>query len=131
MDEILMILPLLVNLEMHAEVVKYTKRVLATLDLQPNTMIWLSQALYNLGQKDEARKVMLKVRTIFGEYSPADYFLQLYKQNPDKVAYSMNLPYVEKIARYKDLDRFLKMQPQEVCKSFTAWTRKASICKSS
>lgn len=113
-DEILMILPLLVNLEMHAEVVKYTKRVLATLDLQPNTMIWLSQALYNLGQKDEARKVMLKVRTIFGEYSPADYFLQLYKQNPDKVAYSMNLPYVEKIARYKDLDRFLKMQPQEV-----------------
>ena len=114
MDEILMILPLLVNLEMHAEVVKYTKRVLATLDLQPNTMIWLSQALYNLGQKDEARKVMLKVRTIFGEYSPADYFLQLYKQNPDKVAYSMNLPYVGKIARYKDLDKFLKMSPFEL-----------------
>ena len=57
---------------------------------------------------------MLKVRTIFGEYSPADYFLQLYKQNPDKVAYSMNLPYVEKIARYKDLDRFLKMAPVDV-----------------
>lgn len=77
-------------------------------------MIWLSQALYNLDQKEEARKVMLKVRTIFGEYSPADYFLQLYKQNPDKVAYSMNLPYVEKIARYKDLDKFLKMSPFEL-----------------
>lgn len=96
MEEILMVLPILVNMEMHSQVVKYTRRVLATLDLQPNTMIWLSQALYNLGQKEEARKVMLKVRTIFGEYSPADYFLQLYKQNPDKVAYSMNLPYVEK-----------------------------------
>lgn len=114
MEEILMILPILVNMEMHSQVVKYTRRVLAKLDLQPNTMIWLSQALYNLGQKDEARKVMLKVRTIFGEYSPADYFLQLYKQNPDKVAYSMNLPYIEKINRYKDLDRFLKMDQSEV-----------------
>lgn len=85
MDEILMILPLLVNLEMHAEVVKYTKRVLATLDLQPNTMIWLSQALYNLGQKDEARKVMLKVRTIFGEYSPADYFCSFTSKIPTKL----------------------------------------------
>ncbi len=114
MEEILMILPILVNMEMHAQVVKYTRRVLEKLDLQPNTMIWLSQALYNLNQKEEARKVMLKVRTIFGEYSPADYFLQLYKQNPDKVAYSMNLPYVEKIARYKDLDKFLKMSPYEL-----------------
>ena len=113
MEEILMILPILVNMEMHAQVVKYTRRVLEKLDLQPNTMIWLSQALYNLDQKEEARKVMLKVRTIFGEYSPADYFLQLYKQNPDKVAYSMNLPYVEKIARYKDLDKFLKMSTFE------------------
>lgn len=114
MEEILMVLPILVNMEMHSQVVKYTRRVLATLDLQPNTMIWLSQALYNLGQKEEARKVMLKVRTIFGENSAADYFLQLYKQNPDKVAYSMNLPYVEKINRYRDLDRFLKMSPSEV-----------------
>lgn len=114
MEEILMILPILVNMEMHSQVVKYTRRVLEKLDLQPNTMIWLSQALYNLNQKEEARKVMLKVRTIFGEYSPADYFLQLYKQNPDKVAYSMNLPYVEKIARYKDLDKFLKMSPFEL-----------------
>lgn len=114
MEEILMILPILVNMEMHSQVVKYTRRVLEKLDLQPNTMIWLSQALYNLDQKEEARKVMLKVRTIFGEYSPADYFLQLYKQNPDKVAYSMNLPYVEKIARYKDLDKFLKMSPFEL-----------------
>ena len=72
MEDILMILPLLVNMDMHAEVVKYTRRVLESLDLQPNTMIWLSQGLYNLGQRDEARKVMVKVRNIFGEYSPAD-----------------------------------------------------------
>lgn len=84
MEEILMILPILVNMEMHAQVVKYTRRVLEKLDLQPNTMIWLSQALYNLDQKEEARKVMLKVRTIFGEYSPADYFCNFTSKIPTK-----------------------------------------------
>ena len=114
MEDILMILPLLVNMDMHAEVVKYTRRVLESLDLQPNTMIWLSQGLYNLGQRDEARKVMVKVRNIFGEYSPADYFLELYKTEPEKVAYSMNLPYVERVRRYKILDTVIKLSPVDL-----------------
>lgn len=114
MEDILMILPLLVNMDMHAEVVKYTKRVLESLDLQPNTMIWLSQGLYNLGQRDEARKVMVKVRNIFGEYSPAEYFLELYKTEPEKVAYSMNLPYVERVRRYKVLDTVIKLSPVDL-----------------
>lgn len=114
MEDILMILPLLVNMDMHAEVVKYTRRVLESLDLQPNTMIWLSQGLYNLGQRDEARKVMVKVRNIFGEYSPAEYFLELYKTEPEKVAYSMNLPYVERVRRYKVLDTVIKLSPVDL-----------------
>lgn len=114
MEDILMILPLLVNMDMHAEVVKYTRRVLESLDLQPNTMIWLSQGLYNLGQRDEARKVMVKVRNIFGEYSPAEYFLDLYKTEPEKVAYSMNLPYVERVRRYKVLDTVIKLSPVDL-----------------
>ena len=114
MEDILMILPLLVNMDMHAEVVKYTRRLLENLDLQPNTMIWLSQGLYNLGQRDEARKVMVKVRNIFGEYSPADYFLELYKTEPEKVAYSMNLPYIERVRRYKVLDTVIKLSPVDL-----------------
>ena len=114
MEDILMILPLLVNMDMHAEVVKYTRRVLESLDLQPNTMIWLSQGLYNLGQRDEARKVMVKVRNRFGEYAPADYFLELYKTEPEKVAYSMNLPYVERVRRYKVLDTVIKLSPVDL-----------------
>ena len=114
MEDILMILPLLVNMDMHAEVVKYTRRVLESLDLQPNTMIWLSQGLYNLGQRDEARKVMVKVRNIFGEYSPAEYFLELYKTEPEKVAYSMNLPYVERVRKYKVLDTVIKLSPVDL-----------------
>lgn len=114
MEDILMILPLLVNMDMHAEVVKYTRRVLESLDLQPNTMIWLSQGLYNLGQRDEARKVMVKVRNIFGEYSPAEYFLEFYKTEPEKVQYSMNLPYVERVRRYKVLDTVIKLSPVDL-----------------
>ena len=114
MEDILMLLPILVNMEMHAAVVKYTRIVLNNLDLQPNTMIWLSQGLYNLGQRDEARKVMLKVRNIFGEYSPADYYLDLYKTEPEKVAYSMNLPYVERMRRYKAIDSFIRKFPVDM-----------------
>ena len=114
MEDILMLLPILVNMEMHADVVKYTRRVLERLDLQQNTMIWLSQGLYNLGQREEARKVMVKVRNIFGEFSPADYFLELYKTEPEKVAYSMNLPYIERMRRYKILDAVTKLSPAEL-----------------
>lgn len=108
-EDILLLLPLLVNLEVHPQVVKYTKRVLDNLQLQPNTMIWLSQGLYNLGQRDEARKVMLKVRNIYGKYSPAQYFLDLYATNPDSVGYSMSLPHIEKLTRYKALEEYLKL----------------------
>ncbi len=113
-EDILIILPLLVNLEVHAQVVKYTKKMIEKTDLQQNMMVWLSQALYNLGQKAEAKKVMHKVRTVFGEFSPADYYLELYDTEPNGVAYSMSLPYVEKIARYKLLDTFLKMSPADI-----------------
>ncbi|MBR4800490.1 MAG: hypothetical protein IK048_02290 [Clostridia bacterium] len=111
MEEILLILPILVNLNMHVEVVKYTKRVLENINSQPNTMIWLSQALYNLGAREEAKKVMRKVLTIYGEYSPAEYFLALYAKEPAQVEYSMNYPQQERLDRYKKLHDFLILQP--------------------
>lgn len=111
MEEILLILPILVNLNMHSEVIKYTKRVLENINSQPNTMIWLSQALYNIGAKEEAKKVMHKVQTIYGEYSPADYYLELYAKEPDFVEYSMNLPQQERLDRYKKIHDFLILQP--------------------
>ncbi|MBO4380918.1 MAG: hypothetical protein J5815_02050 [Clostridia bacterium] len=111
MEDILLLLPILVNLNMHVEVVKYTKRVLENINSQPNTMIWLSQALYNIGAKDEAKRVMHKVLTIYGEYSPAQYFLDLYAKAPEVVEYSMNYPTQEKLDRYKKIHDFLILQP--------------------
>lgn len=108
LEDMLLLLPILINLEVHAEIVKYTKRVLDNLNLQPNTMIWLSQGLYNLGQKDEAKKVMHRVYNIYRDYSPAKFFLELYEQNAEKVEYSMSLPYNERFARYKHIEEYLK-----------------------
>ena len=111
MEDILLVLPILVNLNMHVEVVKYTKRVLENINSQPNTMIWLSQSLYNIGSREEAKKIMRKVATLYGEYSPADYYLDLYAKNPDVVEYSMNYPQQERLNRYKKIHDFLILQP--------------------
>ncbi len=129
MEEILLVLPLLVNLEMHAEVVKYAKKVLANYKVMPNIMIWLSQALYNLGQVKEATKVMKKVETVFLEYSPADYYLKLYEQAPEKVEYSMTLPYKEKIERYNRLEKYMTLPQEEFAVEFESSKELKSLIK--
>lgn len=116
-EDILLLLPLLVNLNMHSEVVKYTKRVLESLNLQPNTMMWLSQGLYNLGQKKEAAKIMNRIKVIYGEYSPAEFYLDLYKTEPESVEYNMNLPYAERIRRYKRIEYYVKLDKVDFEKS--------------
>lgn len=108
LEEILVVLPLVVNLNMHSEVVKYTMRALERLPFQPNNMTWLSQALYNLGQKDEAVRVMNRMKKIYGEYSAAEYYLDLYAENPDSVEYNVNMPYEERLKRYRAIERYMR-----------------------
>lgn len=108
-EDILMLLPLLVNLEAHVQVVKYTKRVLEKLGFQMNTMMWLSQALYNIGQKDEARKVMVSINTIYEPCFAGKYFLNLYKLNPESVQYSINMPYTERLRIRKAIAKVLEL----------------------
>lgn len=119
-EEILMLLHLLVNMEMHSEVVKYTKRLLERFDYQPNTMIWLSQALYNLGQKEEAMRVMKKVDVIYGPYFASEFFIELYNTNPEHVAYTIGVPYLQKIKCRRELENFLKMTDSQICESLTS-----------
>lgn len=109
MDDILLIMPLLVNLDMHSEVVKYSRRVLLAHEWQPNTMVWLAIALFNLGQKAEATKVMRQVDTIYGEYSPAGYFLDLFQTASEPIPYSMGLPQKEFVARMKEAEKLIRM----------------------
>lgn len=118
LEEILIILPLLVNLNMHSHVVLYTKKALKFMPYQPNGLIWLSQALYNIGQKDEAIRVMNTVKNVYGEYAPSDYYLEMYAVGVDEVDYSLTMPnlkvpHSERFRRYKVLEEYAKLSDQD------------------
>ncbi|MBO7326600.1 MAG: hypothetical protein J6U74_03720 [Clostridia bacterium] len=118
LEEILIILPLLVSLNMHSHVIIYTKKALKHMPLQPNGLIWLSQALYNVGQKSEAKRVMRTVLEIYGDYAPADYYLDLYNTNPDEVEYvqmmpTLKVPHTERFRRYKLLEEYSKLSKDD------------------
>ncbi len=113
-EDMLMVLHLLVNMEEHAEIVKYTKKLLNLLNYQPHVMIWLSEALYNIGQKEEAIRLMHKVKVIFGDKFPGEYLLAVYKANPDSVPYSMGMPYAQRLKYRKSLESFFKLEEGEL-----------------
>lgn len=118
LEEILIILPLLVSLNMHSHVIIYTKKALKHLPLQPNGLLWLSQALYNVGQKSEAKRVMRTILDIYGDYAPADYYLDLYDQNPIEVEYvqmmpNLKVPHTERFRRYKLLEEYSKLSKDD------------------
>ena len=118
LEEILIILPLLVSLNMHSHVIIYTQKALKHLPLQPNGLIWLSQALYNVGQKAEAKRVMRTVLDIYGDYAPADYYLDLYDTSIDEVEYvqmmpNLKVPHTERFRRYKLLEEYSKLSKDD------------------
>lgn len=118
LEEILIVLPLLVSLNMHSHVIIYTKKALKHLPLQPNGLIWLSQALYNIGQKQEAKKVMRTVYDVYGDFAPADYYLDLYDTNPPEVEYvqmmpNLKVPHTERFRRYKLLEEYSKLSKDD------------------
>lgn len=113
-EDIMLVLHLLVNVEMHAEIVKYTKKLISKSYIQPDILIWLSQALYNLGQKDEAEKVMRKVDIIYGTCTAAAYYLNLYKSGVGHVSYVLGLPYEQRIGMRKQIESVLKTKDEDV-----------------
>lgn len=94
LETALLILPAVVSLEMHAEIVSIIRRILDRTEFKGSKrlLIWYAQALYNIGQKDIARSVMADAKDFFGEESPAFFYLETFAKNPDKVEYNFILP---------------------------------------
>ncbi len=118
LEEILIILPLLVSLNMHSHVIIYTRKALKHMPLQPNGLIWLSQALYNVGQKSEAKRIMHTVLDVYGDYAPADFYLDLYETNPIEVEYvqmmpNLKVPHTERFRRYKLIEEYSKLSDDD------------------
>ncbi len=132
LEQIILILPLLVQLNMHVYVVKYIHKLPVNFRLQPNIMFWLSEALYNLGQREEARKIMLKADRLYGDYVPTDFYLKLYEIAPESVEYCISLPPAARMERLAKLAYFLSHAKDEDCSDnseFSALMRWA-ICDS-
>ncbi len=112
-EDILHVLPLLVSLGEHADVFEYCRRLLKKTNLNLHAMLWLAQSLYNLGQKDEARRTFVKIRAILGETSNADYFLKEMEKGEETMEYSLTLPAKEKIRRMKLMEEALDKSESE------------------
>jgi len=64
-------------------------------------MLWLAQALYNVGDKEEAKKILVRLNAVYGEAFPAKYYLDLISENPPKVGYSLGYPSAAKKKFFK------------------------------
>lgn len=116
LEETLGLLPIAIHLDMHSKVIDLIKRA-SEYEVKPamRIMHWFSQALYNVGEKDEARRIMANLRDYYGEYSCATYYLKLYSQNPDRVEYSLTLPEAAKDDLLNSIRDILMMNKGELC----------------
>ena len=116
-EDIMLLLPLLVNFGMHEEIADYCRKMLKIKEWQPNLMMWLSIALYNLGQKDEAIKTMRQVYALYGDYFPAKNYLALFARSPEQVEYSTSLPAEDRDEKQRKLRRILSL-PADLLMTF-------------
>lgn len=115
LEQILVILPLLVNMEVHDQVAKYARRVLdLTDDTQIHILFWYSEALYNMGMKSEARKIMRRLNDVYGDYCAADFYLELYDREPETVHYGVAAPVRMRMERYDKVADIARMSSQEM-----------------
>ena len=68
--------------------------------------------------KAEAKRVMRTVLDIYGDYAPADYYLDLYDTGIDEVEYvqmmpNLKVPHTERFRRYKLLEEYSKLSKDD------------------
>lgn len=124
LDDIMIILPILVNMKEHSEVAKYSQLALGIQPLQPHIMVWESEALYNLGRVDEAVSMIKRVGRLFPSYEPPKYVLEMYDSSPATVEYTIGLPFVEKMRRVAELEKFMTDTPAN---SYTQFVNDPSV----
>lgn len=113
LEDIMLLLPLLVNFGMHEQIASYCGEVLKKKKYQPNIMMWQAIALYNIGKKEDAVKVMRQVDALYGDNYPAKIYVKLFESSPERVDYSSGLPEAEKGKRQRRLRALLGL-PDEL-----------------
>lgn len=118
-DELSVVLPILVNYRKHNEVEEFSSKVLRLSKFQPQTMMWLSQAQYNLGKVDQAKFTMQKIATIFGETEITKYYMKIFSEKPEMVDYCLGLPVAEMMDRQLKIKDLLSKSDGKLVDSLT------------
>lgn len=112
----LKILPLLVARGRDADVLRAAETVSGSVHFRQFSEMYRSQALYNLGRRNEAMRVMGILNNIYGSFSPASYYMKLYRTEPDRVEYCHEWPhaatlgYVNKVKEVVETDDVSKIR---------------------
>lgn len=115
LEEALTLVPVAARLDFHDRIVQLIDVVIKKDDTPPKEMLHLfSQALYNIGERDEARRVMADLRDYFGEYGNAKYFLELFASEPDKVSYGFDIPEDRKKILLKNVNDMMSLSDSEL-----------------
>ncbi|MDE6060584.1 MAG: hypothetical protein K2G31_03865, partial [Clostridia bacterium] len=114
-EEALALIPIAGHLEMHDEIVRLVKIALdAEIKPEKHLLYLLSQALYNIGERDEARRIMADIRDYFGEFSNAEYVLRAYAKQPDSVKYGEDIPESEREEINSRVNSLMLMSEEEL-----------------
>ena len=122
-EEALALIPIAGHLEMHGEIVRLVKIALDA-DIKPekHLLYLLSQALYNIGERDEARRIMADIRDYFGEFSNAEYVLREYANEPSSVKYGEDIPSSQREEVYRAVAELMLMPKEELCEFYKSHT---------
>ena len=93
----LKVLPLLVARERDADVLRAAEAVSGAAHFKQFSEMYRSEALYNTGSRKEAMRVMGSLGNIYGQYSPAGYYMKLYRTEPERVPYGHEWPHAATI----------------------------------
>ncbi len=114
-EEMSVIMPLCVSFQLHEEVLKYAKRLIKITKCQPQTMLWMAQAQFNLGEKEDAKNTLVKVKNLYPEYDAIDYYLKaISNENTKNLEYCIGIPLTEIVDRQVRLKQVLFMENAEL-----------------
>lgn len=97
-DIALKILPLLVARGRDADILRAAETVSGAVHFRQFSEMYRSEALWNLGRRKEAMRVMGAVNNVYGPYCPASYYMKLYRTEPDRVEYGHEWPHAATLA---------------------------------
>lgn len=107
-------LPLLINYNRDEDILRLTLDISARSgDIWQFSEMYRAEALYNLGRKKEALRVMTRMDNIYGDFSAAAFYVRLFGENPERVPYGHDVPHQMRLDMVNLVKTVLERPPEE------------------